>query len=222
MYPASILALRYLRMSHARTESAFFRPSPVSLLFLAARAVAATHRRKMEGMPESCRDAVERMRGDRRVAWDEALETGDVSIMFWLRPSVREWSNLVTAQLADLGLLPELRWAHANGCPWDEATCAAAASGGHLGILKWALENGCPWDEETCRSAARAGHLDVLVWARANGCPWDENACCAAVQNGHGHVLAWMRENDCPLRSGSWQWMEDLCANNAVVMRHYY
>src|SRR5579863_3260904 len=49
--------------------------------------------------------------------------------------------------------------------------CYNIAALGYLNILKWAHQNGCQWGSGVCTYAALNDHLEILKWARQNGCP---------------------------------------------------
>ena len=69
--------------------------------------------------------------------------------------------NHVCHNIAKIGNLRWLIWAHNDEYPWNESTCSRAAENGHLECLKYLHETDppCPWNEDTCSRAAENGHL---------------------------------------------------------------
>ncbi|CAB9531826.1 ankyrin containing protein (ISS) [Seminavis robusta] len=131
------------------------------------------------------RDDSSEKKPDRDHVCHEIAKIGNIMVMQWAHQQGFPWDEATCACATEHGHLELLQWLHANGCPWDVWTCTKAAENGHLEILQWLRENGCPWDVRTCEGAAENGHLEVLKWARANDCPWDELTCEKAAENGH-------------------------------------
>ena len=95
------------------------------------------------------------------------------------------WDCHTIENIAKIGNLDCLKYAHENEYHWGNRITSSAALNGHLDCLKYAHENGCIWDNETTSSAAKNGHIDCLKYAHENGCPWNVETTKYAAENGH-------------------------------------
>lgn len=137
-----------------------------------------------------------------------AVHSGKLSIVQWLRTKNCPWDEMVTEDSSELNFIDIFKWATENGAPKFQYACSNFAKRGNKEAIIWAIENGYQLEPQTqfirisplhyvCNCAVK--HLSLLKWLREeHDCEWNVKTIWSAIHAKCWDSVKWLVENGCP------------------------